>query len=107
MVIPHAGHITFVLEVEGYEVLHEIRTTRQIEIRIVRHGGSFEHFVLPVHVRIALCLTVVTKIAAAGIILRLHGVILITEIVDEGLRTIECPGSIATQGKFMLDSLIA
>ena len=35
VVIPHAGHITFVLEVEGYEVLHEIRTTRQIEIRIV------------------------------------------------------------------------
>ena len=36
VVIPDFGHITFVLEVECYEILHKLGTTRKVDVRIVR-----------------------------------------------------------------------
>ena len=35
MVIPDLRHITLVLEVEGHEVLHKLRTTGDVQVRVI------------------------------------------------------------------------
>ena len=106
MVIPDLGHITFVLVVECHEILHELRTTGNIQVGIIRHRGTLEHLVLPVYVRITFCLAVVTEEVAVGIIVRLNSTVLIAEVVDEGLWTIVCPRSVTTDGKLVFERLV-
>ena len=91
MIIPYLCHIALVLEIECHEILYIFNTTRDIEVGIIRQCEILEHLFLPINVRIAFCLTIVTEIYTIGIIVRLYFMILITEVIDECLRTIVCP----------------
>ena len=43
-------------KVNRSEVFHELGTTRDVQVSIIRHGIILEHRTLPVHIRIALAL---------------------------------------------------
>ena len=107
MVVPDARHIALVLEVERNEVFNELRTTRQVQVCIIRQGSRLEHLILPVNIWITLSLTVITEVDAIGSIVRLHGMVLIAEVVDERLRAIVCPGVSTADGQLVLDGLVA
>ena len=54
VVVPLAEKVTLVQVVDGSEVLHELRTTTDIDVRVVGHGVVLKHLFLPVYIGIAL-----------------------------------------------------
>ena len=107
MVIPYLCHITLVLEVEGHEILHKLRTPAYIKVRVIRESRPFKHLVLPVHVRIALRLAVFAQVRTVGSIVRRHRVVLMAEVVDERLRTVVGPRSVTPDADLVLNRLVA
>ena len=107
VVIPDTGHITFVLEVESYEIFHELGTTGEVDIGVVREGVVLEHLFLPVNVRITFCLAVVTEVITVLVIVGDDGMILVAEKIDKRLWTIVSPRTGTANGELVLNGLVA
>ena len=60
--------VTLTGEVYRRKILHELSTTRDVQVSVVRHGHFLEHGTLPVYIRIAFAHQVAFIIIGVGIL---------------------------------------